>query len=265
MLTTPIKERIKNAIKPNDAPGTEPTPGEAVASRVEAQAQAQSLAAHSPQAKAASISTSNETISQAAAASGAQDVAAPAVAPATARYNILLIEDDPHIARLVEANLQKAGLYCHHASDGKSRLFAFGQHTFHLVLLDLMLPDTNGYDICTRIRQTSAVPIIMITARDGAEDQLHGLKVGADDYVTKPFDPKLLVARVAANLRRVHRYSAPEEAATASRGGVPEGWSKCPSCQYMGPNAKFEEINDQFKMSMRCPHCSAKLPGDNPA
>ncbi len=260
MSTTPIKERIKNRIKPH----AEPDRTQAVASSIEAQAQAQSQAAQSPQAKAAAKTATNPTPSQApdAASSTAPN---SALAPPSARYNILLIEDDPHIARLVEANLQKAGFYCYHASDGKSGLFAFNQQTFHLVLLDLMLPDTNGYDICTRIRQTSAVPIIMITARDGAEDQMHGLKVGADDYVTKPFDPKLLVARVAANLRRVHRYSAAEEAATANRGGVPEGWSQCQSCQYMGPNAKFEELNDQFKMSMKCPNCNAKLPGDSAA
>ncbi len=135
-----------------------------------------------------------------------------------------------------------------------------------------MLPDMTGYEICARLRQSggphSNVPIIMITARDGAEDQLHGLKVGADDYVTKPFDPKLLMARVAAHLRRVHHYgataaisAAPVTLQTPGAGNstLPADWTRCAQCNYMGPTEKFEELDDQFKLTLICPHCSTKV------
>ncbi|HEX8235314.1 MAG TPA: response regulator [Abditibacteriaceae bacterium] len=190
-------------------------------------------------------------------------------------YNILLVEDDPHVARLIESNLQKVKMECRIAPDGKTALAAFAQKAPHLVLLDLMLPDMTGYEICTKLRQNggahSNVPIIMITARDGAEDQLHGLKVGADDYVTKPFDPKLLMARVAAQLRRVHHYDAAVNALKTTslqmqnagpntgNSTVPPDWTRCAGCNYMGPTEKFEELDDQFKLTLICPHCSTRV------
>ncbi len=180
-------------------------------------------------------------------------------AKAPGNFNVLVIEDDANIARLVEANLQKAKLECRHAPNGRDGLIAFAQREPHLVLLDLMLPDTNGYEVCAKIRQRSGVPIIMMTARTQTEDQLHGLKVGADDYVTKPFDPQLLVARVVAQLRRVHRYDASAEQKAGEAGGAPSNWSTCHDCGYMGPNEKFEELSETFRLTMVCPHCNTRL------
>jgi DNA-binding response OmpR family regulator len=183
------------------------------------------------------------------------------IAQQETKFQVLVIEDDPHITRLVEANLGKAKLGCISASSGRDGLQALQQRNIDLVLLDLMLPDMSGYEVCSKIRQTSNVPIIMATARAGAEDQLYGLKVGADDYVTKPFDPHMLVARVVAQLRRVHRYDAapaPEASAssTATPSTIPSGWAKCGDCGYMGPKDKFENLNEQFRVVHECPHCS---------
>lgn len=176
---------------------------------------------------------------------------------ASPRYNVMVVEDDGAVARLIEANLQKMKIEARVVSNGADALFQFAQREAHLIILDLMLPDKSGFEICARIRERSNVPIIMLTARDGVEDQVHGLKVGADDYVTKPFDPKLLMARVATQLRRVYRYNgtaAPEENA----GGKPHGWTQCQSCNYMGPKERFEEMNDQFRVVMTCPNCNTR-------
>lgn len=177
------------------------------------------------------------------------------------KYQVLLIEDDPHITRLIETNLGKAKMGCLSAPNGRAGLQILQQRAVDLVLLDLMLPDMTGYEVCQKIRETSNVPIIMATARDQPEDQMHGLRLGADDYVIKPFDPQLLVARVIAQLRRVHRYSAPQtsekELATTNR--IPTGWMKCGDCSYLGPKEKFESLNDQFRVVRECPNCAQTL------
>ncbi|WP_157947663.1 response regulator transcription factor [Abditibacterium utsteinense] len=171
---------------------------------------------------------------------------------------ILVVEDDPHIARLIEVNLQKAGFGCRVENNGRLGLHAFEQMQPHLVVLDLMLPDATGYEICAKIRKTSATPIIMVTARSEPRDQLQGLKVGADDYITKPFDVTLLMARVAAQLRRVYRYGVAVEG-ESSAAARPAGWLSCDGCSYMGPRDKFEEIGAQGLATFACPHCSQRL------
>ncbi len=173
---------------------------------------------------------------------------------------ILVIEDDPHIGRLLEANLEKAGFGCRIEGNGRSGLYAFDQMQPHLVLLDLMLPDATGYEICAKIRKSSATPIIMITARSEPRDQLQGLKLGADDYVTKPFDITLLMARIATQLRRVYKYGvAVEDEASSAAPRLPANWLTCQDCNYMGPRDKFEEIGEQGFATFVCPHCQTRL------
>lgn len=174
---------------------------------------------------------------------------------------ILVVEDDPHIARLLEVNLQKAGWGCRVESNGRLGLYAFEQMQPHLVVLDLMLPDATGYEVCAKIRQSSATPIIMLTARSQPRDQLQGFKVGADDYITKPFDITLLMARVATQLRRVYRYGMAVENQSVAIGAAarPAGWLTCDGCSYMGPRDKFEEIGEQGLAIFACPHCSQRL------
>ena len=197
---------------------------------------------------------------------GGTVVAATPILPEEARFQVLLIEDDPHIARLVETNLNKAKLGCRIAATGQAGLSALQHNDVDLVLLDLGLPDMSGFEVCSKIRQNSDVrnnnvPIIMATARGGADDQMHGLRVGADDYVTKPFDPKLLVARVVAQLRRANRYNEVAETSTsgaeknATTQNVPAGWTKCGDCNYIGPKSRFEMLNDQFRVAHACPNC----------
>jgi DNA-binding response OmpR family regulator len=116
---------------------------------------------------------------------------------------IVVIEDDPNISDLVDLYLRREGFRVIQASEGDVGLAAIGREKPRLVVLDVGLPGTvDGLEVCRRLRATSAVPVIMLTARDGEIDRVLGLELGADDYVTKPFSPRELVARVKAVLRR---------------------------------------------------------------
>jgi DNA-binding response OmpR family regulator len=115
---------------------------------------------------------------------------------------ILLVEDEEDIASLVRAYLERDGFQVVWETRGMEGLQAFERHDIRLAILDLQLPDTDGFDVCRAIRACSRVPVLMLTARDEEVDRVAGLELGADDYVTKPFSPRELVARVHAVLRR---------------------------------------------------------------
>jgi DNA-binding response OmpR family regulator len=115
---------------------------------------------------------------------------------------ILLVDDEDSILELLEAYLTKSGYHCLCAKTGTEAMALFRQEPVSLVLLDLMLPDFSGEELCRHIRIDSAVPIIMVTAKVDEESIVRGLSIGADDYITKPFSPRQLVARVQAALRR---------------------------------------------------------------
>ena len=124
---------------------------------------------------------------------------------------ILLVEDEQNIASLVELYLKNDGYTVEHVSDGLSALAAAERLKPSLVILDVMLPGMDGLEVCRRLRAASKIPIIMLTARDGEVDRVLGLELGADDYVTKPFSPRELVARVKAVLRRTEPGHAPSD------------------------------------------------------
>ncbi len=115
---------------------------------------------------------------------------------------IVVVDDDEHIRELATLYLRKEGFEVTCAADGVSAVKKVQQVNPHLVVLDLMLPGMSGYDVCKQVRLTSNVPIIMLTARDEDVDKIVGLELGADDYLTKPFNPRELVARIKAILRR---------------------------------------------------------------
>ena len=124
---------------------------------------------------------------------------------------ILLIEDEIDIADLLRLYFEKEGFRLVHAADGERGLERLSERTPRVVLLDIGLPGMDGIEVCRRVRSSSEVPIIMLTARDAEVDKVVGLELGADDYVTKPFSPRELVARVKAVLRRSEeRPIAPE-------------------------------------------------------
>ena len=131
---------------------------------------------------------------------------------------ILIVEDEPHIVELVRYNLVQEGFQVSVAYDGAEALQRAKQDCPDLVILDLMLPYVDGLEVCRHLRRESAVPILMLTAKDGEQHRVVGLEMGADDYVTKPFSPRELVARVRAILRRTSRET-PRPSGTPLRVG----------------------------------------------
>jgi two-component system, OmpR family, KDP operon response regulator KdpE len=124
------------------------------------------------------------------------------------RQRVLVADDDPLIQRLVRTHLDRAGFRVLMAGDGEAALDLAAAEQPDLIVLDLMLPGLDGFEVCKRIREFSLVPVVMLTARGEQVDKLRGFEVGADDYLTKPFSPPELLARIQAVLRRAERGSA---------------------------------------------------------
>lgn len=132
---------------------------------------------------------------------------------------ILVVDDEPQIAEALQAYLEHCGYAVTVADTGKKALAAAAAQNIALVLLDLMLPDLPGEEVCAALRRTSRVPVIMLTAKTAPQEELAGLQLGADDYITKPFSLKLVAARVEAVLRRSAGDLAPLAQRNAWRSG----------------------------------------------
>jgi two-component system response regulator RegX3 len=129
---------------------------------------------------------------------------------------ILIIEDEISFSEALSFLLEKEGYETHVSETGKLGIEAFNSEQFDLVLLDLMIPEISGIDVCRTIRTSSNIPIIMLTAKDSEVDKVVGLELGADDYVTKPYSARELVARIKAVLRR----GVPDESSTSDNIGI---------------------------------------------
>ncbi len=115
---------------------------------------------------------------------------------------ILIIEDEASISEIIQFNLKREGYETATAFDGKAGLDAALTGDFDLILLDIMLPVMDGFEVCKKVREVSSVPILMLTAKEEEVDKVLGLELGADDYITKPFGMRELIARIKANIRR---------------------------------------------------------------
>src|SRR5215469_14927861 len=133
---------------------------------------------------------------------------------------ILVADDDPLVVRLVRTHLTRAGYQVLTAGTGPEALAAAADEQPDLVILDLMLPHLDGYEVCRRIREFSLVPVVMLTARGEQVDKLRGFEMGADDYLTKPFAPAELLARVRAVLRRSQQGAGPTTGAIVRCGAI---------------------------------------------
>ena len=133
---------------------------------------------------------------------------------------ILIVEDEQNIVDILSFNLEREGYNTLEAYDGPTGLQLALEQNPDLILLDLMLPGLNGFDVCRKIRESgSSIPIIMLTAREEEDDKVRGLELGADDYITKPFKNRELIARVRANIRRVDMASAPPASSAPAGAG----------------------------------------------
>jgi DNA-binding response OmpR family regulator len=145
----------------------------------------------------------------------------PSLGMADGPGTIVVIEDDPNIADLVDMYLRRDGYRVLQARSGEAGLELAGRERPRLVVIDVGLPDRmDGLEVCRTLRSTSDVPIVILTARDTEVDRILGLELGADDYVTKPFSPRELVARIRAILRRAESTGRPEGPATLTVGDV---------------------------------------------
>lgn len=140
----------------------------------------------------------------------------------TEKQRILIVDDDENIAELISLYLMKECYETYIVNDGEEALRVFPDFKPDLVLLDLMLPGIDGYQVCRKLRTASQTPIIMLSAKGEIFDKVLGLELGADDYMIKPFDSKELVARVKAVLRRYQTAPAPVTAATDQKGNYVE-------------------------------------------
>ena len=198
--------------------------------------------------------------------------AVPSPQPASAPiYRLLVVEDDQATAHMMLTALSHAGFECRHAADGATAIEALRDHDFHLVLLDLNLPDIKGQELCRQIREASDLPVMVVTGSPGDNLELQCLKLGADYYIQKPFVAKVLVARVIAMLRRTYRYNHPDGAAQSPAAAhehemnnghhpkaVPSDWSRCDFCNYMGPTARFARQDPAGQSVLICPHCHTR-------
>lgn len=124
---------------------------------------------------------------------------------------VLIVDDEADMRRLIRMYLEKEGYSCVEAEDGQVALDLLKSHTFDLIILDVMMPNIDGLTLCMKVREHSSVPIIFLTARGDEWDRVYGLKLGADDYIVKPFSPNELIARVDAVLRRANPVVRDEE------------------------------------------------------
>src|ERR1700729_4366129 len=135
-------------------------------------------------------------------------------------HSILVVDDDPHIRDVVRFAFEKTGMTISIAPDGKEALRQFDRNVHDLIVLDIGMPEMDGLEVCRQIRKSADTPILFLSARDEEIDRVLGLEIGGDDYVTKPFSPRELVARVNAILRRTRSAAAPTSGATkATRHG----------------------------------------------
>jgi two-component system OmpR family response regulator len=137
---------------------------------------------------------------------------------------LLIVDDDVEIRTLLAEQLEKAGYTVHTAANGAEMFAVLGRSTIDLIILDLNLPGEDGLFLCRETRSRRNVPIIMLTARSEAVDRVIGLEVGADDYVTKPFEPRELVARVRSVMRRTYATNSPPESHSPRRARF-RGWT----------------------------------------
>jgi two-component system, OmpR family, response regulator len=135
-------------------------------------------------------------------------------------HSILVVDDDPHIRDVVRFAFEKTGMAISIAQDGKEALRQFDRNVHDLIVLDIGMPEMDGLEVCREIRKSADTPILFLSARDEEIDRILGLEIGGDDYVTKPFSPRELVARVNAILRRARGTPSPAATKAMSHGGL---------------------------------------------
>ena len=179
-------------------------------------------------------------------------------------FLILIIAKNPEVEGLMQTLLKASGFECQFAPQGGMGLAMFESTPADLVLISTDLPDRNGFEVCLKLREKSTVPVLMVTTKRNSEEEFRGLKVGADVYLEEPFNSRLVMAHIVAQLRRTYKYdgqsknseAAQDEAAQATP--VPAGWASCDACHYMGPQTQFQKVSSEGDSELVCPNCGAE-------
>lgn len=178
-------------------------------------------------------------------------------------FLILIIAKNPEVEGLMQILLKASGFECQFAPQGGMGLAMFDSNPADLVLISTELPDRNGFEVCLKLREKSTVPVLMVTTKRNAEEEFRGLKVGADAYLEEPFNSRLVMAHIVANLRRTYKYdgqSKNSEVAQEEENGtpIPVGWASCDACHYMGPQTQFQTVSSEGDSMLVCPNCGAE-------
>ena len=178
-------------------------------------------------------------------------------------FSILVIAKNPEVEELMQTLLKASGFECQFAPQGGMGLAMFETKPADLVLISTDLPDRNGFEVCLKLREKSTVPVLMVTTKRNSEEEFRGLKVGADAYLEEPFNSKLVMAHIVAQLRRTYKYdgqSKNSEVAEEEHQGatVPAGWASCEACHYMGPQTQFQTVSSEGDSELICPNCGAE-------
>ena len=147
---------------------------------------------------------------------------------------VLICDDEPDVVAIVAELLRREGIEALTCTSGRAALALLEEHDIDMVVLDIMMPEMDGYEVCRRIRAASQIPVLFLTAKDTDISQVAGFAVGADDYVTKPFKPRGLVARIKAHLRRARGHAGPESATVVRCGPV--------TCDLMRRTAELMDV-----------------------
>ena len=182
-------------------------------------------------------------------------------------FSILVVADNSEVERLMKVMLKTSGLRCQFALKGGIGLTMFEKSPADIVLISTELPNRNGFALCLKLREKSTVPILMVTPKREIEEELRSLKVGADAYLEEPFNSRILMAHIVAQLRRTYRYNgqrknslieAKVENLEPTQAQIIPGWTTCESCSYMGPQIKFEKLTSDGDSRILCPHCGSE-------
>ena len=178
-------------------------------------------------------------------------------------FLILIIAKNPEVEGLMQTLLKTSGFESEFAARGDLGLTKFENTPADLVLISTELPDRNGFEVCLKLREKSTVPIIMVTTERNTEEEFRGLKVGADAYLEEPFNSRLVMAHIVAQLRRTYKYDDQEKPSDTEdeseyQTPIPPGWAACESCHYMGPQPRFETVSEGGEAALVCPNCGAE-------
>ena len=185
-------------------------------------------------------------------------------AQAKSTFSILIIAKNPEVESLMQTLLKASGFECQFAPQGGLGLSMFESNPADMVLISTELPDRNGFEVCLKLREKSTVPILMVTTKRSIQEEFRSLKVGADAYLEEPFNSRLVMAHIVAQLRRTYKYDGQSKNSENAQGQseqrtpVPAGWANCEVCHYMGPQTQFQQVSSEGDAELICPNCGAE-------